>query len=113
MYDKLIVTGFTGSARGQFGSISEAYADILGETVQLLLNKPVEYTSRQPSRACTPAEETTNRRWIALDYLSDPEINIWKVNANQEKIGNFKRHKMILELVSKGLECGCIFRSVN
>jgi Zn-dependent metalloprotease len=81
------ITGFTGSARGQFGSISEAYADILGETVQLLLNKPVEYTTRQPSRACTPAEETTNRRWIALDYLSDPEINIWKVNANQEKIG--------------------------
>ncbi len=52
----------------QSGALSESFADIIGETVQLLWKQPREYTPRT-NRSCTLTDP--NRRWIIGDQITD------------------------------------------
>jgi bacillolysin len=58
----------------QSGALSESFADIIGETVQLLWQQPQEYAPRA-NRSCTLP--SGNRRWIIGDQITNvaPVLN--------------------------------------
>eukprot|EP00029_Vermamoeba_vermiformis_P000720 TRINITY_DN1091_c0_g1_i1.p1 TRINITY_DN1091_c0_g1~~TRINITY_DN1091_c0_g1_i1.p1 ORF type:complete len:670 (+),score=109.92 TRINITY_DN1091_c0_g1_i1:34-2010(+) len=66
----------------QSGALNEGYADIMGETMQILLKVPVEYPPRT-SRSCTVPDG--NQRWVLADNL--PAGNQIFPNINGDYLG--------------------------
>jgi Zn-dependent metalloprotease len=81
------VRGIVGAGQGliyqdQSGALNEAYADIMGETMQILLGEPVEYAPRSDRSCTTPGG---NQRWVLADNL--PAANQVFPNVNGDTLG--------------------------